>query len=139
MLQRFVCLVVFGVLAQVAPAQCQTINASGCPSATSPSCGGSTQIGSMLQLQCAPSSGMPGIVIGQRLTTPVPLPQSITCSSATCTVACTVLVALTGATANLRIPNDPVLVGLSLCAQCVDVRPSVPCVDLSRALLITVS
>lgn len=131
-----------GLGAQYLGAQCTVVPGTGCPGAAAPACSGSSAIGQTLTIRCpAPSGGLAAMVIGFPANAPIgvtgllPVP---TCSGLSCTVAVDPNRAVLASEAlQIRIPNDPRLVGLVVRAQCVDILlrlPLFPCVQVSAAI-----
>jgi len=136
------------VLTSLAAAQnpCTPVSGSGCPGATPPSCTGSVAIGSTLDIICI-SSGRSAIAqtvfLGACAPTPVQLPMPLTCG----VNPCNLVVRLTGflaintgfQTLSVPIPNNPLLIGQTLCFQCLELLSPPGCIQVSEAMSVTIT
>lgn len=141
----------FGLAALVLPlaqahgqSPCPTVPGSGCPGAPAPQCAGSKSIGQTLTITCLDSGrGNPmTLFMGACAAALLPIGGPLTCPPAPTT--CGFAVDLLGSVvvdgrqpAVLPIPNDPGLVGLSACFQCLEVAPS-RCALVSAAIQVTI-
>ncbi len=104
-------------------AQCEMILDTGCVSSLPTSCLGSAAVGETLGLYCGFSGA--SILIGQCAVPRIPIPATLLCSGpcylAVDPSASVVLFFMhLGA---LAIPNDPRLIGATLCMQCLTPGP----------------
>lgn len=122
-----------------AAAQCAPMPGTGCPGQTAPICATPPVIGTAFIFRCPPTC-FPGptqfVIIGTPLGTPLPLPSPPLCVPG-CLLGCQPLVVLNAPGATLNIPNNPSLIGLILCVQCLCQTAS-GCFNLSQAMTVTI-
>ncbi len=147
-LRTLVTAVAAAVLTSLAAAQnpCTPVSGSGCPGATPPSCGGSVALGSTLDIICI-TSGRTAVsqtvFLGACAPAPVQLPTPLTCGVNPCN-----LIVSLGAffsintgfqTLSIPIPNRPLLVGQTLCFQCLELLSPPGCIQVSEAMSVTIT
>jgi hypothetical protein len=119
-------------------AQCAPINGTGCLVVRPPGCPQPPRINTRMSIACpACATGTPMLIAGTQLTVFVTLQPPLACDRFGCILACQPLVFLPAAGVQIDIPNDPALVGRSICVQCGCVERA-PCVGLTQALTVTV-
>lgn len=120
-------------------AQCTPIPGTGCPGQTNPICGTPPQIGTSFIFRCPPTcfpSLSQTIIIGTPIA-PLPLPSPPMCVAG-CFLGCQPIVFLNAPGATLAIPNNPALIGLQLCLQCLCQLSGTVCFTISQATLVTI-
>jgi hypothetical protein len=125
--------------ARRAAAQCSPIPGTGCPGQTSVVCNTAPMIGTNFTFTC-PTTCFPSpaqvIIIGTPMP-PLPLPSPPMCATG-CTLGCQPITSQPGSTLTLAIPNNPVLVGLQLCLQCLCQVAGTTCFTISQATLVVI-
>ncbi len=113
------------LLATALPAQCKPVPGTGCPGASRPICGGSTGVGQSFGGIFVGGSWY--LLLGLCADPPIPLGPPITCN-AVCHLgvdpAVHVVFVVHGGW-SIQIPNDPRLIGATLCYQFA--ATSTPC------------
>ncbi len=126
-------------------AQCTPLPGTGCPGTLPIMCSGSAQIGQRIAFDC-PNDGRAFaqfLLVGVCEPGGAPIVPPFACVAGPCWLAIRLgsMVAIPNnfATVALTIPNDPSLIGQSLCVQCADLvaRPPSACLILSEAGLVT--
>ena len=126
-------------LSSRASAQCTPIPATGCPCQTNPICGTPPMIGTNFIFRCPPTcfpSVSQLIIIGTPIV-PLPLPSPPMCVVG-CTLGCQPIVTLPAPGATIAIPNNPALICLQLCIQCVCQVSGAACFTASQATLVKI-
>ena len=122
-----------------AAAQCAPIPGTGCPGQSAPLRGTNPATGTNVVFRCAPScfpSSAQFVVLGTSLT-PVALPSPPLCVPG-CMLACQPLLVVAAPGLTIPIPNNPGLVGLQLCVQCLCQPTGGTCFELTQATQVTV-
>jgi hypothetical protein len=122
-------------------AQCAPIPGTGCPGQNAPVCGGVPMIGTSFGVRCAPSC-FPSVsqimIVGTPLATPLPLPSPPMCVAG-CLLGCQPIVFLSLPSATFTVPNNPALIGLRLCIQCLCQPTGAVCFNITQATAITIT
>jgi hypothetical protein len=120
-------------------AQCFPIPGTGCPGQTAVVCNTAPMIGTNFTFSC-PASCSPSpaqfIIIGTPIV-PTPLPSPPMCSTG-CMLGCQPINVSPGPTITVAIPNNPSLVGLQLCLQCLCQVAGTICFTASQATLVII-
>ena len=121
-------LVLFAVLPAAATAQCNPVPGTGCsPTALPVQCGGTGQIGTPMKFACL-NNGRTNLqlLLAGGCVPPFPLPGAVACVTGPCSIGVgpqiiAIPMAAGGGSIGATVPNDPNLVGQSVCLQCADV------------------
>lgn len=133
------CAVVALALVTDTRGQCSVVSGTGCPGQNAPICGTPPVIGTNFVFRCAPScfpSISQSILLGVPTTTPFTLSFPPACVPG-CIVGCLPLAVLPGPGATLAIPNNPSLIGLTLCVQCA-CQSLTGCINITQMMLFTI-
>lgn len=128
----------------VTPAQCSELANTGCPGATAVQCGGSTSIGQTLELTCLNQgrATLQVLFLGRCNLTPLVLGPPLMCVAGPCYLAIDLFPPVITLNTQFQkvtatIPPDPLLVGQTICAQCIELVGTGSCFALSQAISIT--
>ena len=137
-------LVLLAAAAAPAWAQCTPVPGSGCPSAGRPGCTGSTSLGKSLTVSCLDNGRAAAILMAVGICIPpLPVNAPVTCAPTGCTFAVEPFTALVLDTQKapvlLVVPNDPTLLGLTLCLQCAEVSFAPLCTSFAQAVRIQIA
>ena len=138
LLVPFLAVAVLG-LATAARSQCSVVPGTGCPGQGAPVCGTPPVIGTNFIVRCAPScfpSIAQTILIGVPSSTPFVFPFPPACTPG-CVVACLPVAVISGPGVTLAIPNNPSLIGLTLCMQCA-CQSLTGCINITQMMLFTI-
>ncbi len=145
-LLRLLALAAVFAAATDAAAQCTPIPGTGCPTGSLPvQCGGTAMIGQQMKFGC-PNSGR----AAQQLLLAGPCGPTwslpgVSCTGTNCAMAVgpTGIIAIPTGFSSIvaTVPNNPALIGRSLCLQCVDVisGPGGLCLAMSEGVQVTFS
>lgn len=142
-LPRIALVATLALFATHAAAQCTPEPNTGCPGALPVQCQGGTQLGSLLRLTCMNNgrADLQMMVLGQ-CDVPSPIGAPFVCTSQPCNLGIALGISAAIDTGfqpiDLRIPADPGLVGVNVCAQCADFVLTRRCLTLSQSVRIVV-
>src|SRR5688572_793971 len=100
-------------------AQCAAINGTGCLVVRPPTCPAPPRVNMRMSIACpACATGTPLLIAGAQLTIFVTLQPPLACDRFGCIQACQPFLILPATGLVIDIPNDPGLIGQSICVQC---------------------
>jgi len=127
-----------------AQSPCTPVAGTGCPGSSGPQCSGSNSIGQAFKFACLNNGRADAqfLIVGNCLSQPFPFQPPVTCVPGPCGLAVNFAAALLIVPTNfntilVQIPNDPTLIGKSICMQCADVITPKLCLTLSEAVSVT--
>ena len=126
-------------------AQCTPEPNTGCPGAAAPQCSGSSAVGGAFKFQCLNSgrADVQFMLIGLCAPSPAPVGQPLTCVTGPCNIGVRLGLAVAINTnfnsVVVQIPNNPGLVGLNVCLQCVEIILAQACLTLSQAVRVVIT